>query len=112
MRALLTECRERMAAEHRHWLLWLDHEFGWSDDTARNFMQAYDMAKSRNFRDLPLRISSIYRLAAHSTPVEVRTEIFDRLESGEHLNDPQIRDLIRRRKAKPTKRALAELVYS
>jgi hypothetical protein len=58
-------------SSYGHWLRWLDHEFGW-------------MAKSRNFRDLSVRISSLYRLAAHSTTAELRSEILDRLESGEH----------------------------
>ena len=39
---LLTECKERLS--HGAWLPWLDQEFKWSDQTARNFMHLYAMA--------------------------------------------------------------------
>jgi hypothetical protein len=49
---------------HGEWLKWLDREFGWSDDTALNFMRVFDMSKSRNFRNLTLPVSALFLLRA------------------------------------------------
>jgi hypothetical protein len=53
------------------------------DRTALNFMRVYDMSKTENFSDLNIPLSSLYLLAAPSTPEKARTEIFDRATSGE-----------------------------
>jgi hypothetical protein len=44
---------------HGNWLPWLEREFGWTDDTALNYMRCADLAESRNFRDLSLPISGV-----------------------------------------------------
>jgi hypothetical protein len=79
---------------HGNWLPWLDREFGWSDDTARNFMQVSELTESRNFRDLSLPISGPYMLAAPSTPEQARQEVIARAEDGERLSVNDIRKLI------------------
>ena len=80
---LLTECKR--TCRHGNWLPWLDREFGWTDDTALNFMRVYELSKSRNFRDLSLPLSGLYLLAAPSTPQEARDEIIERAQAGEKI---------------------------
>jgi hypothetical protein len=78
----LTECKGLVG--HGNWGTWLDREFGWTDQTARNFMQVHGVAgKSKKFLDLRLPLSSLYLLAAPSTPPEVRDEIIEQAERGE-----------------------------
>jgi hypothetical protein len=68
--------------DHGEWLPWLEREFGWSDDTALNFMRVYEMDKSRTVRDLDLPMRALYRLAAPSTPEPVRQEILAEAQDG------------------------------
>jgi Protein of unknown function (DUF3102) len=77
----LTEAKT--TAGHRNWLPWLEREFGWTDDTALNYMRQYEMDKSRTVRDLNLPLRTLYLLAALSTPPKVRDTLIDRLERGE-----------------------------
>lgn len=60
---------------HGLWLPWLESEFGWSHDTARNFIQVWDCFKLRNFRDLNIDVSALYLIAAPKTPEPVRQEV-------------------------------------
>ena len=53
----LTEARA--LAGHDGWLPWLEREFGWSDDTALNYMRLYEMDKSRTVRDLDLPLRTL-----------------------------------------------------
>jgi hypothetical protein len=79
----LTECKKLVG--HGNWLPWLEHEFGWSDQTARNFMRIADLSKSKTVLNLGLPVSALYQLAAPSTPTEARDEIIERAQSGESI---------------------------
>jgi len=92
----LTKCKA--LAGHGNWLPWLEREFGWTDDTALNFMRAHELAKSRNFRDLNLPISGLYLLAAPSTPKEARDEIIERAQAGETVPVAEVKRTIERTK--------------
>jgi hypothetical protein len=82
-------------AGHGNWLPWLDREFGWAEQTARNFMQVHTLSgKSPNFGDLNLPVSGLYLLAAPSTPEEAQQEIIARAESGETLSVADVRRII------------------
>ena len=72
----LTEAKQ--IAGHGNWLPWLEREFGWTDDTAINFMRVFVLSKSRNFRDLSLPVSGLYLLAAPSTAAEVQEQVIAR----------------------------------
>lgn len=65
---------------------WLEAEFGWSDRTARNFMQVAEVfrEKSEIVSDLPA--SLMYKLAAPSTPVHIRETVISQLESGQRID--------------------------
>lgn len=89
---LLAECKGQLG--HGAWIPWLQAEFGWTDDTALNFMRAHEMAKSRNFRDLNLPVSAVYLLARPSTPDELRDEVIERAANGEAISHKEVARLI------------------
>jgi hypothetical protein len=90
----LTECKKIVG--HGNWLTWLEREFGWSEATARNSMHVYELAQSTsvNFADLNLPVSSVYVLAAPSTPEAARTEILERVAAGEQVSSPEVKETI------------------
>ena len=106
---------------HGNWLSWLDREFGWGEITALNFMRVHAMVgKSSKFEDLNLPVSSLYLLAAPSTPEEVRDEVANRAAAGEKITVAHVQALkkaagvtaaadraVARSKAKPPKPDLA-----
>ncbi len=93
----LTEAKRLVG--HGNWLSWLDREFGWSDDTALNFMRIYEMSKSRNFRNLNLPISALFLVARPSTLAKACNEILRRAEHGERFTYDQIKKIISGHKA-------------
>lgn len=68
---------------HGTFLVWIGAEFGWSERTARNYMRTAEVfgSKSAIVSDLP--ISTIYKLAAPSTPADVRDKVIADLTTGE-----------------------------
>jgi N6-adenosine-specific RNA methylase IME4 len=105
---LLTECKERLS--HGAWLPWLDREFKWSDQTARNFMHLYAMAaESKTVLNLDLPLRDLYRLAAPSTPEDARTEVIDRVAGGERLDHDEIKSIIERHGESAVMRAAKQL---
>jgi hypothetical protein len=112
----LTECRRIVG--HGNWSSWLNLKFGWSGDTALNFMRVHEMAKSRNFRDLGLSVSALYLLSAPSTSDEARTEILERAEAGETIPVKEVKRSVRRKKTdasacdQPGAAAFAERIVS
>jgi hypothetical protein len=89
---LLVECKARCG--HGNWLPWIEREFGWSDDTALNFIRCHQLAKSRNFRDLSLPVTSLYLLAKPSTTESARDEVFARAGSGERLKHAEVQAIL------------------
>jgi hypothetical protein len=90
----LTDCKARVG--HGNWLPWLDREFGWSDQTARNFMRVHELGlKSKRLLNLDVSVDALYLLAASSTPEEVREQVVERAETGEKLTSAEVRRTIR-----------------
>jgi hypothetical protein len=54
-------------AGHGNWLPWLEREFGWTDKTAERFIQVANV-KFDKLSNLDIGVSSLYLLAAPSTP--------------------------------------------
>jgi hypothetical protein len=79
---------------HGGWLPWLTREFGWTEQTALNFMRVHELSKSKNFLDLSIPVSGLYLLAAPSTPPEVVDEVIDRAKSGERVTHAEIAQAI------------------
>jgi hypothetical protein len=63
-------------AGHGNWLPWLKREFGWKEQSARNFMNVAELAaKSPTVGDLNINFRGLYLLAAPATPVEVVEDV-------------------------------------
>ena len=88
----LTECKR--ICGHGNWLPWLDREFGWTEMTATRFINVYEMGKSNKLLDLELPVSSLYMLAAPSTPAEARDEILERAQCGEPVSGTEVKRII------------------
>ncbi len=103
----LTEVNNRI--EHGQWLMFLDREFGWSDQTARNFMHVFDLSNSKRVLDLDLPLRSLYLLAAPSTPSEVRDNIIEDAQRGEK---PTHAEVVKRVRSSSRKSRKAEATQS
>ena len=83
------------AAAHGEWLTWLEDEFGWKDQTAKNFIKVYEAStKTPNFGDLNLPVSGFYALAAPSTPHEARAAIIEKAKEKEKLSLAEVKRMI------------------
>jgi Protein of unknown function (DUF3102) len=96
----LTECRRIVGHGFR---AWLKREFDWTYKTSDNFMNVHKLVESRceNFSHLSLPVSSLYLLAAPSTPEAARQEIISRAEKGEKVKVVHVKGAIRA--ARPAK---------
>jgi hypothetical protein len=81
-------------------------EFGWSDRTARRFIQVADV-----FSDEPnrtrvsnLESTTLYLLSAPSTPETVREDVLSRFDAGEKLPAEEVKALIKEAKGRPYRR--------
>jgi hypothetical protein len=81
-------------AGHGGWTPWLEREFGWTDQSARNYMNVADLAKSKTVLDFDMPIRALYRLAAPSTPAEVIDAVADGSARGETFTHQQVETMI------------------
>jgi protein gp37 len=82
---------------HGQWEAWLRHEFDWSLSSAVKMMQVAELAerfKSVNLTDLPIDVSSLYQLAAPSTPAAARAEAVALAQDGAAISLPRVKALI------------------
>jgi hypothetical protein len=98
----LALCKERIAETkgHGHWLPFLQSEFRWSENTARNFMRINELAKSANFADFELPMSAVYLLAAPSTTEKAREAVIAeakarREQAGEQMTTREVKRRLR-----------------
>ena len=91
---LLVETKARCG--HGNWLPWLKREFEWSERTATEFMRYYEFSKSEDVgRFERLDVSSLYLLAARSTPQKARQAVRARIEAGEVPKHKMVRQIVR-----------------
>jgi hypothetical protein len=85
-----------------NWLPWLNREFGWTEQTALNFMRVHELAKTKNFLDLApdLSVSALYLLAAPSTPEAAQTEVIERAKAGETLPIAEVKRVVEQAKGR------------
>ncbi len=95
----LTECKR--ICGHGNWLPWFDREFGWTEQTALNFMRLAALNKSKTVLDLDVPLKALYLLAAPSTPEEAGDEIIERAETGETVSTEIITTAIANRRQPP-----------
>jgi hypothetical protein len=91
----LVDCRDHHL-KHGEWLPWLQKEFGWTEQTALNFIRVHEQSKSKNFLDLNLPVSSLYLLAAPSTREAARNEIAERAKGGEVIRIADVKRTIKK----------------
>jgi hypothetical protein len=75
----LVEVKERV--EHGRYTAFVTERLGWSMQSALNFTRVYEVVKSTKFVDLDtlsIDASSLYLIAAPSTPEEARQEVLDK----------------------------------
>jgi hypothetical protein len=102
---VLSEVRAR--TPHGRWLAWLDEHFGWSDDTAGNYLNVFEAfsngSKYRSLRDLSFTNEALYLLARRSTPEEARDAAVERAEAGERVTKADAEKIVEEvRKARET----------
>jgi hypothetical protein len=91
----LAEARELV--EHGAWLDWINVEFGWSDQTARNFIHVYELSADPQIQnlvlnlDLPLKV--LYQIAAPKAET-ARQELAERHEAGEEITRAAVEDAL------------------
>jgi hypothetical protein len=106
----LLEAKE--IARHGQFRVWLDAEFGWSTNSAQNFMNVAEAAgKFTNFVHLNVPPSATYLLAAPSTRPEAVTAVAERSAKGERLSYHAVKDEIEKAKAFAPAKTPADLGY-
>jgi Protein of unknown function (DUF3102) len=86
----LIEVRDEV--DRGKWLIWLETEFDWSDQTAYRFIHVsklYCDARFHTVWNLKLPFSIIYRLAAPKAE-EARQEIVKQIDSGEPVTEETV----------------------
>ena len=89
----LREVKELL--EHGQFQAWLTAEFSWNDRTAQRYMSAAKAFRDKTDTVSVLELTSVYRLAAPSTPAAVRDAIISELEAGRHVTTADITERIR-----------------
>jgi hypothetical protein len=74
---------------HGKWLPWL-REFECAEVAAWRFMQVPELSKSSSVKDLNVDVTSLYRLAAPSTPAETIDAVAESSERGEKFTLEQV----------------------
>lgn len=91
----LIDVRERLP--HGTWGPWLQSEFGWSQQTATNYMRQAQLAgQNPKFLEFEDRIDPSARilLAAPSTPEPAREEALARAEAGERVRHQDAKEIV------------------
>lgn len=71
--------------KHGDWGPWLRREFAWDERTAQRFMLVGQRFKNDNLSDLNITPSTLYLLAAPSTPKNVAQVILDKARGGKKI---------------------------
>jgi hypothetical protein len=106
----LTLCKK--LAGHGHWIAWLNREFGWNPSTAENFTHVYELSRSDkygNFPNLTLPMSSLYLLAAPSTPEAARDEVMADAKAGKKLSHADVKKTVAKHKPQPPPKIVQKL---
>ena len=79
---------------HGRFSSWLATEFDWDERTARRFMSVAEAFRDKSAIVSDLLPTTLYALAAPSTPETVRQEVVRLREKGEHIADHIVRSMI------------------
>jgi Protein of unknown function (DUF3102) len=90
---------------HGNWLPWLEREFRWTAETALRFMQVTEaVGKNNKLLDLNCGVSSLYLLAAPSTPPEAVEAVIERAKTGEKVTGAEVKKVVHEAKSKSSPR--------
>ncbi|GAB1542627.1 hypothetical protein NUACC21_53010 [Scytonema sp. NUACC21] len=92
---------------HGNFRNWLKFEFSWSVSAATKFMQVAEQFKCVNFTYLKIAASTLYLIAAPSTPKEARAEVLKRASDGENISYAKAKAILSQ--YKKTKKGAVEL---
>lgn len=84
------------------WGAWLDREFGWSDQTALNYISVAELgAQNPKFLELESQFArtALTKLAQDSTPPAAREEALRRAEAGEKVTNRDAEELVQAARA-------------
>lgn len=90
---------------HGSYTEWLDIEFGLSDRMAQRFMNVADRLGTRETLLVGLSPTTLYQLAAPSTPDEAIEEVQERMETGERISVAYVQTVIKRAKERHKQQA-------
>src|SRR5262249_13951992 len=88
--------------EHGQWEKWLRGEFDWSQSTAVRMIQVSERFKSVNMTDLHIDISSLYVLAAPSTPPAAAEEAITLAHQGEAISPTKAKAIVNKHRGVQT----------
>jgi len=87
----------KQALPHGEFGKWLDAEFGWSDRTARKFMEVAEaFGKTEIISEFAP--TALYTLASPSAPEPARLEALDRARKGEKITAAAAKEILARHK--------------
>ena len=109
--------RELMAAKHEishgEWLPWLTDNFGWSQQTASNYMRVAEafgkLPAVGNLDDLSIEPRALYLLAGRNGSDEVRKQAVDKAKQGRTITLKEARRMIAEHHKEAAGRVAAEL---
>jgi hypothetical protein len=82
-------------------LQWVDHEFGWSEDTAERYIALHKLRRQLpQVADVSLPVSALYLLASPSTPLETAKDVVAKAQDGERVSVAEIKATVTEAKAK------------
>ena len=82
--------RVKAALDHGEFTDWIEREFSMSIRTAQNYMQAFELTSGKSETVALLPPATLYKLAARSTPEELKAEVISTLKSGKSIDPRQI----------------------
>jgi predicted transcriptional regulator len=96
--------------EHGLFTKWIEAELGMTPRTAQNFMQAARHFGEKDKSEIISRLppTTIYKLAAPTTPEPLRQQVVKRLEAGEHLEPAAVDAMVSEAREAARKQAEAE----
>ena len=82
-------------------LQWIDHEFGWSEDTAERYIALQKLRRQLpQVADVSLPVSALYLLASPSTPLETAKDVVAKGLDGEQMSVAEIKATVTEAKGK------------
>lgn len=103
----LFEIRERLG--YGLFDSWLKSEFQWSRRTAYNYISIFESFSCASIAQLKIAPTTLYLLAADTTPQEARTEAIERALAGEKITESKAKALIKQYKQSAAPKVIKQI---